>query len=56
MYSAAKEKSQIAEVISVGPGGNIDSNNIQIPFTINGVFTFNNVSEISFNRINIKIT
>ena len=30
LASSVKEKPQIAEVISVGPGGNIDGNNIEM--------------------------
>ena len=30
LSTAAKEKSQIAEVIAVGPGGNIDGNKIEM--------------------------
>ena len=30
LSSAAKEKPQIAEVIEVGPGGNIDGNNVEM--------------------------
>jgi len=30
LSTAAKEKPQIAEVIAVGPGGNVEGNNIEI--------------------------
>ena len=30
LSSSVKEKPQIAEVISVGPGGNVDGNNIEM--------------------------
>lgn len=30
LSSAAKEKPQIAEVIEVGPGGNVDGNNVEM--------------------------
>lgn len=30
LSSSAKEKSQIAEVIAVGPGGNVEGNNIEM--------------------------
>ena len=30
LSSSAKEKPQIAEVISVGPGGNVEGNNIEM--------------------------
>lgn len=30
LASSAKEKPQIAEIIAVGPGGNIEGNNIQM--------------------------
>jgi len=30
LSAAVKEKTQIAEVIAVGPGGNVDGNNIQM--------------------------
>lgn len=30
LSSASKEKSQIAEIIAVGPGGNVEGNNIEM--------------------------
>lgn len=30
LSTAAKEKPQIAEIIAVGPGGNVDGNNIEM--------------------------
>lgn len=35
LSTAAKEKPQIAKVIAVGPGGNIDGNNIEMYIKIN---------------------
>ena len=35
LSAAAKEKTQVAKVIAVGPGGNIDGNNIEMYIKVN---------------------